>query len=589
MDTADSIITERFLPAVAQPARFTGLEHNRRCGDLAAAEVTVALGFPDDYGVGVSHLGTQILYTLLNETPGVAADRFYCPDPASEAIMRQRGVRLFGWESRAELRRFDLVGISLSYEMTATNVLTMLDLAGVPLRADQRGVGDPIVIGGGTQADAPEPLADFFDIFLIGDGEANLPAFVELFRTMRRGGASRDDILLAAAQTIPSAYVPALWQCDYGPDGRLAALRPRRDDIPPRIARAAFPLADSPDITHPLVSVTAGVFDRISIEIMRGCPNACRFCHAGFTRNPVRRRSVETIVRTALAAVANTGFREISLLSLSTGDYPELRELLARLDAELTPRGVSISVPSLRIDKQLSELPERLNSVRKGGMTIAAEVGSDRLRQAINKPISNADLLAAVEAAYRAGWRSVKVYFMAGFPGESDADLDGIVELCREMSAVRRRVDRHPGAVSASVSWLVPKPHTPLQWAPQAPMDYFWHVRERLKSAAARSPVNFKFHTIERSVLEAAVARGDRRMGQVIEAAWRSGARYDAWREHFNYGLWEAAFRNCAVDPAWFTGGREVSDLLTWDHVAACGPRSALERQWAAYQEVMKI
>jgi len=581
-------IADRLLPRIRRPAQYVGLEHNRCCGDVTAAEVTVAMAFPDAYEIGISHLGSQILYTQLNAVDGVACDRAYCPLPDAEAVMRAEGIPLFGWESRAALGDFDVVGFSVGYEMVLTNVLTMLDLAGVPLHAAERGQADPIIVAGGAGADAPEVMADFVDIFLVGDGEEPLPALVELIRRMKRDAAGRGDILLAAARTIPAAYVPSLWRPEYHADGTLASLTPTRDDLPREVRRCHVSLADSPAVTRPLVPATEGVFDRISLEVMRGCPHGCRFCHAGFTGKPVRWRSAEDVLAIAKAAVANTGYREISLLSLSTGDHPQLAEMMRLLNAHFAPRNVSVAVPSLRVDEKLANLPWQLAKVRKGSMTIAAEVGSDRLREALNKPITNADLVSGVAAAYTAGWKSVKVYFMAGFPGESDADLAGIIDLCRRMSLARKAVDGHPGAVTASVSWLVPKPHTPMQWAAQGEMEYFRHVREMLTGRARRSPITVKCHRIERSAIEAAIARGDRRLGRVIETAWRLGARFDGWNEHFNYTHWVRAFAETGLDIAFYARRpRPPAEPFPWDPIPAPRSRESLATEWQDYQAVM--
>lgn len=581
-------ITEQLLPRVRRPAQYCGLEFNRRCGDVSAAEITVALAFPDAYEVGISHLGTQLLYTIMNTTPGVACDRSYCPMPDAERVMREHAIPLFGWESRAPLIDFDIVGFSLSYEMVLTNVLTMLDLAGIPLHGADRTDAHPIILAGGTQADAPEVMADFIDIFLVGDGEGPLPELVNLVRRMKSQGAGRAEILLEAARTIPEAYVPSLWQPIHHADGTLAGMVPTRDDLPRMISRACVPLSASPAITHPLVPLSEGVFDRISIEVMRGCPNACRFCHAGYTKKPVRWRSVDEIIAVAQEAVNNTGCREISLLSLSTSDYPKLDELVRRMNENFAPQQVSIALPSLRVDKQLANLPWQLNKVRKGGLTIAAEVGSDRLRQALHKQVTNENLLAGTSAAYGAGWKSIKVYFMAGFPGETEDDLVGIIDLCRQMSWARKAIDNQKGAVTASVSWLVPKPHTPLQWSSAGGEEYFWHVRTMLRDMTRRSPVTVKCHRIERSLVEAAIARGDRRLGKVIENAWRAGARFDGWDEHFNYDLWRQAFLDAGLDMAFF-GQRErpVDEVLPWDHIASPRSRDSMIHEWQDYQAIM--
>ena len=502
-NVADAV-SRGVLPAVRRPGQYVGGETNARCPDVHAAEVTVALAFPDTYGVGISHLGSQILYQVLNDIPGVAADRTYCPQADAEAACRQHHVPLWGWESRCAVGDFDVLGFSLSYEMCATNVLTMLDLAGVPLRAEQRSEDQPLVVGGEAMADTPEPLAPFFDVFLPGDGEQTLPALVERVRQAKRAGRGREELLLDIARSVPSAYVPRFYAPRYDAAGQFAGLEPTVADLPRRIARAHIAsLADSPPVTCPLVPLAEAVHQRVTIEIARGCPNGCRFCQAGHTRRPVRIRGVEEIVAIARKALAATGYREISLLSLSAGDYPHLEQLIDRLNAEFAGQHVSISLPSLRVGKLLANLPRLTSVVRKGGLTIAAEAGSPRLREAIGKDISDEDMLAGVQAAYAAGWRHVKLYFMAGLPGETEGDIDAIYDLCRRLSDARLAVDGQRGAITASVSWLVPKPHTPMQWCPMREPEYFFAVRRRLRELSRRSPVSFKFHRIERSILEA--------------------------------------------------------------------------------------
>jgi radical SAM family uncharacterized protein len=532
--------------------------------------VTVALAFPDTYAIGVSHLGSQVLYHLLNDQPGTACDRTYCPQPDAEQIMRAQAVPLFGWESRRAVRGFDILGFSLSYELCATDVLTMLDLAGIPLHAADRTDQDPIVVAGDAMADAPEPMADFFDLMIPGDGEGPLAALVELVRRGRARGASREDLLLEAARTIPSVYAPRFYEPQYDACG-FAGMKPLRDGLPTEIRRAALDdLADSPAILRPLVPLAEAVHDRVTIEVARGCPNACRFCQAGATRLPVRWRSVDEIVRVAKAAIEATGYREVSLLSLSTGDYPHLEELIARLNAELAPLHVSISLPSLRVDQQLALLPKLTSEVRKGGLTIAAEAGSQRLRDAIRKDIRHEDIIAGVRAAYEAGWQKVKVYFMAGLPGETEADIDAIFDLCRELSQTRRAVDGHPGAIGASVSWFVPKPHTPMQWCAMRDADYLLGVRRRLADRARRTPITFRFHRVERSLLEAMLCRGDRRIGAVIEHAWRAGARLDAWDDHFDFAKWTGAMALAGIDLARDVLPAIPTDRpLPWDHVSS--------------------
>ena len=549
MRNMQKLISEELLPYLQGPGQYIGLEANARRKDVNAAEVTVAMGFPDAYTIGISHLGSQVLYGVLNDLPFVACDRTYCPLPDAEQEMRRRDIPLFGWESRCALGDFDVVGFSLSYELCATNVLTMLDLAGIPLLAADRTATDPIVVGGDALADSPESMADFFDVFIPGDGEEPLVALVELLRKLKPTGATRAETLLEIARTVPSAYVPQFYNPQYDAEGEFAGLKRLRDDVPETIPRACLKkLTDSPALSAPLVPLFEGVHERVMIEIMRGCPNACRFCQAGHLRRPVRRRSVEDILETARLAIDATGYREISLLSLSTSDYPQLDELIEKLNAAFAERHISISLPSLRADAQLRILPKLTSVVRKSGLTIAAEAGSQRLRDTIGKDITEQNMLAGVRAAWEAGFKSVKVYFMAGLPGERPEDIDAIFELSKRLSDTRREVDGQRGPITASVSWFVPKPHTPMQWDGMKTFEYFWGVRNRLKELARRSVVNFKFHRIERSLLEALLARGDRRVARTVLAAWRNGARMDAWGEYWDWDIWDRAITETHLD-----------------------------------------
>jgi radical SAM superfamily enzyme YgiQ (UPF0313 family) len=403
-------------------------------------------------------------------------------------------------------------------------------------------------------------------------------------RRMKPRGASREEVLLEASRTIPSAYVPRFYRPRS--DG---SLEPVQSGIPQEIPRACVAsLADSPVVTAPLVPLSAGVQERVIIEIMRGCPNACRFCQAGATRRPVRARSVEEILRIAREAIDATGYREISLLSLSTSDYPHLEELINRLAAEFTPHNVSISLPSLRVDTQLRELPKLTSTVRKGGLTIAAEAGSQRLRKAIRKEITDENMLAGVRAAFEAGWRRVKVYFMVGFPDEREEDIDAIFDLCRKLSDTRREVDGQRGAISASVSWFVPKPHTPMQWCAMRDAEYFLQVRRRLQELSRRSPVSFKFHRVERSVLEGVLCRGGREIGAVIEQAWHNGARMDAWDEEFDFDHWAKAFEATGIDPG-TVAQRELSvgARLPWSHIRCRQGESQLAEEYQKMREAL--
>lgn len=584
------LISERLLPGVKAPGQYIGLEINARRKNVHSADVTVALAFPDAYTIGISHLGSQVLYQMLNDMPGVACDRTYCPQIDAEQVMRREHLPLFGWESRCDIRDFDILGFSLTYELCITNVLTMLDLAGIALHAADRGEEDPIVIGGDALADTPEPIADFFDLFLVGDGEEPLRQMVDLVARLKPTGATREQIIAEAAEIISAAYVPRFHQPEMSPDGTFAGLV-HTGPAPAQVKRAhVADLSDSPAVARPLVPHFQPVHDRVVVEIMRGCPNACRFCQAGATKLPVRWRDVDEIVAVARAAIAATGYSEISLLSLSTSDYPHLDELIERLDAEFSPQHVSISLPSLRVGGRLSRLPKATSTVRKGGLTIAAEAATPRLRRAIAKNITDQDMIAAVTAAYQAGWRRVKVYFMAGLPGETDADIDGILELCKRLSDARKEVDGHPGSISASVSWFVPKPHTPMQWCAMRDAEYFFSVRRRLMGLSRRSPVNFKFHRIERSILEAVICRSDRRLGAAIEAAWRNGARMDAWNECFDNEKWQGAFQQTGIDPAAIAHHDIPTDApLPWSHIAGHRSTDFLLKEYRRMMDALNV
>ncbi len=579
-------VSAELLPRVRHPAQYLGGEVNQRVrpGDWERAAVRVALAFPDTYAIGMSHLGTQILYALANELPGVCAERVFCPQPDAEAVLRERGIPLFTWDTRQPVRSADVLGISLQYELTFTNVLNLLDLAGVPLRAAQRGDEDPLVLAGGPQADNPEPLAEFLDLVVIGDGEHALAELCAAIATLKHEGLRRRAMIPLLARRFPWLYAPNLYAADYHADGTFAGLRPLVAGLPETIARCETPdFEDAVFPTRPLIPWTQTVHDRYAIEIMRGCPNLCRFCHAGCTKRPLRLRSVERILHLAEEGYWGTGYDEIGLLSLSTSDYPHLRELAARLTERFAPRHVSISFPSLRVDRMLRDLPAVGSTVRKAGLTMAVEAADDAMRAALRKKVVDGDLLAGVRAAYAAGWRHVKLYFMAGLPGERPEDIDGIWHLAQQVSRARCDLGLGPAAVTAAVAWLVPKPHTPLQWMPQPRPEYFREVRRRLLELkrTQRAAIHFSLSRTERAQLEAVLARGDRRLGAVVYEAWRRGARLDGWDDCFRPDLWTAAFAAVGLDPAFYAHrARPLTERFPWDHIAHPLGRDYLERSY---------
>ncbi len=603
MNSLGKRISDELLPFVVQPGQYIGREINQLVapGDWERAEVRVAIAFPDSYTIGMSHLGCQILYWLVNHTPGCCAERVYCPWSDAEGLMRTKRIPLFTWDTRQPVSSADILGVSLQYEMAFTSALQILDLAGIPLRSEDRDDSHPLVIAGGPQADNPEPMAPYLDLVVLGDGEASMAAIVDAYREMKSGGVRRRDMIRLMARRFPWIYAPSLYDVQYNADQTVRSIHPTEAGIPTTIERCQTDDFDeAPFPIRPLVPYVEVVHDRIAIEIMRGCPQRCRFCHAGYTKRPLRTRSVDRILGMAEEMYWATGVDELGLLSLSTADYPDLRELADKVNNRFASRRVNISVPSLRVDKMLQNIPWMVNSVRKSGLTIAVEAANDDMRAAIRKHVTDGDLLDGVRAAYNAGWRTVKLYFMAGFPGERPEDLDGIVSLSRKVSDARRELGKGPANVNASVGWLVPKPYTPFQWAAQPRAEYFHDARRRMaellhrdggtqgrrdygtKRKGKRSgPVKIKTHNVERSILEAVFARGDRRLAEVVEHAFKNGARFDGWDECFKDDIWQRAFDATGIDPAFYAHReRPPTEVFPWSHLHGGPPDDYLARQY---------
>ncbi|MHC4121786.1 MAG: TIGR03960 family B12-binding radical SAM protein, partial [Planctomycetota bacterium] len=457
-----TILVERvereFLPFVRRPSRYIGGEINQIKKDLTRCNVTVALCFPDVYEVAMSHTGLAILYDILNSIEGVAAERVFAPWIDAEKLLRDKDIPLFSLESKAALRSFDIVGFSLTNELCYTNVLNMLDLAGLSVRSSLRAETDPLVIAGGGMANCCEPIAEFIDLFVLGEAEEAIVELVQLVRTEKDAGTSKEQILLKAAKEFEWAYVPSLYKFEHDGDS-IESFEAVEPDLPTQFKNAVVEdFENAPVPLRPIVPFAQTVHERVTVEIMRGCPGRCRFCQASFCRRPIRCRSVEKIVDIAETCYHATGFDTVSLLSLSTADYPNLEELVSRLHAYFQDKYVGLSLPSLRVDRQLKLLPLLVTSVRKSGLTIAVEAASERLRQIINKPLKNEDLFAGVEAAYRAGWQKLKLYFMVGLPGEAEDDIKQIVKLCYDLARLRKKVDNKTGQINITISWLVPKP-----------------------------------------------------------------------------------------------------------------------------------
>ncbi|MFB0551966.1 MAG: TIGR03960 family B12-binding radical SAM protein [Phycisphaerae bacterium] len=568
-------IEREFLPFVRRPGRYIGGEINQIKKDLSQCELTVALCFPDIYEVGMSNSGIAIIYDVLNSIDGVAAERVFTPWVDAEKVLHEKKIPLFSLESKMSLKSFDIVGFSLSSELCYTNVLNMLNLGGIDVRGGQRSEDDPLIIAGGSMVGCCEPMAEFIDLFLLGEGEEAVVELAGLVREKKKAGASKGEILLCAAKKFDWVYVPSLYEFEY--EGtKIKSFQPKLPDLPTQFKNAVVEdFENAPVPSRPVVPFVQAVHERVSVEIMRGCPGRCRFCQASFCRRPVRYRSVQRIVDIAKVCYHSTGYDTVSLLSLSSADYPELEELVAGLQAYFQDKHVGLSLPSLRVDGQLKLLPKLLTSVRKGGLTIAVEAASEKLRQVINKPLKDEDLFAAVEAAYRAGWQKLKLYFMVGLPGETLEDVKRIVQLSFQLAKLRKEIDDKTGQINITVSWFVPKAHTPFGWLGQKPKSYFEQARQLIldeKRKLRAKFLQFKFHDINRSVLESVIGRGDRRLCDVIEAAWREKARFDLWDECFDYTLWQKAFEKFGFDIESLAEREfDADEILPWEHLGGPG------------------
>jgi len=553
---------EALLPQVRKPGRYGGNECNVIRKQWSTAKVRVALIFPDLYEIGMSHQGLQILYQCVNREEGFLAERAYVPDTDLEEMLRSRNLPLFSLESKRPLADFDVLGISLPYELCYSNILTILDLAGLPFRSEQRGEDQALIIGGGPCAFHAEPVADFFDAILLGDGEE---AIVEILRVVREGKAAswpRGQVLERLAE-LEGVYVPRFFKPQYVGQGRLTAIVPQLESRP-KVRRRVLPaLPPSSNAIKPLVPLTQIVHDRLGLEIARGCTRGCRFCQAGMIYRPVRERDPLDIMEMAEQGIAGGGFEELALLSLSTGDYSCLGPLLGQLMDRFAGEKVAVSMPSMRVGTLTPEVMEQIRRVRKTGFTLAPEAGSERLRLAINKGITEEDLLATCKSAATLGWRQIKLYFMFGLPTETDEDIEAIVELANKASASCGR----GCTIAVSAATFVPKPHTPFQMARQLSIDEGFARIDFLKKALRQKWFKLKWHDPRQSYLEGVFSRGDRRLADVIETAWRKGARLDAWSDYFELERWRQAAAACGIDLEDYLRAREPEEVLPWQHL----------------------
>lgn len=551
------------LLKVEKPARYMGGETGTRKKEWA--DIRFVLAFPDVYEVGMSHLGLQILYGVLNDIDWVAAERVYAPWPDMEELLRRDRTPLATLESGVPLAEADILGFTLQYELSYTNILNMLELAGIPLLVQNRDERFPLVLGGGPCACNPEPLAEFFDAFLLGDGEEAVLEIAGLYREWKRQGGTRKALLERLA-AVDGVYVPSLFDVRYEADNRIAAIVPLRTGYERVRRRFVADLDAVPYPTAPVVPFLKAVHDRISMEIARGCTRGCRFCQAGYIYRPVRERAPEKVLEIIDKTLRNTGYDEISLLSLSTGDYGCIGPLLRALMARYAEQRIAVSFPSLRVGTLTQELVEEVKKVRKTGFTLAPEAGSERLRQVINKGISAEDLLTNAAEAYGAGWRLIKLYFMIGLPTETMDDVLGIAELAKQVKNTGKR-SGHGGEVNVAVSSFVPKAHTPFQWEAQISYEEILEKQQFLRQELKKRKLNFKWQDAPLSVLEGVFARGDRRLGKVLLKAHELGCRFDGWGEHFSFARWQEAFRATGIDPRFYHRRRAFDEILPWDHL----------------------
>ncbi len=578
----DNHTLDRILPTVQKPGRYTGGEYNSVVKDWDTIDVKVALAFPDVYDLGMSNLGLAILYDILNKETDVLAERVYVPWPDMEAAMRQAGLPLYSLETRHVLDDFDLIGITLPYEQLYSNVLTLLDLGGMPLLSENRDERYPLVMAGGNAVFNPEPMADFIDFFAVGEGEQVILEIAEAFREIR--DADRETQLRRMAK-VPGIYVPRFYAPSYFDDGTLAKIEPLVEEAELHIVKRITPVMPPP-VTKFIVPFVDVVFNRASIEIQRGCTRGCRFCQAGMVFRPVRERSMEEIIETIDAIVRETGYEEISLLSLSSTDYTKIGPLVKTLSEKYRDRSLSLSLPSSRVESVTVDLVDMLAQGRKTGFTFAPEAATDRMRDVINKSIPTEELLEVAETVYGRGWRLIKLYFMIGQPTETEEDVRTIARLAKQVLEVGRRHHARKAQVRIGVSTFVPKPHTPFQWAALDDLDTIRRKQAILKEEFHRARgIIYNWNEPAESLLEASLGRGDRRVGQAILLAWQKGCKFDAWHEHFRPDLWRQAFDEAGLDQSWYANRPRLADeVFPWDHINAGVEKRWLLMDWYAAQ-----
>ena len=582
-------LNDEILLNIEKPARYIGNEVNSVMKDKDQVDIRFAMCFPDVYEIGSSHLGIQILYDMFNRREDVWCERVYSPWTDLDKVMREKDIPLFALESQEPVRDFDFLGITIQFEMCYTNILQVLELSHIPLHASDRTLEDPFVIGGGPCTYNPEPLAEFFDIFYIGEGETVYDELFDAYKEWKKNGGSRQQFLERAAQ-IEGLYVPMFYDAEYNEDGTLHSFTPNNPNAPARVKKqVVMDVTDAPYPMNPVVPFIKATQDRVVLEIQRGCIRGCRFCQAGMIYRPTRERNVERLKEYARQMLQSTGHEEISLSSLSSSDYSELKELVTFLIDEFKEKGINISLPSLRIDAFSLDVMSKVQDIRKSSLTFAPEAGSQRMRNVINKGLTEEDILDGAGQAFEGGWTKVKLYFMLGLPTETEEDMK---EIARLSDRVARRYyeipkdNRHGKCqITASSSFFVPKPFTPFQWASMCTAEEYsrraFLVRDEFQAQLNRKSLKYNWHDADGTVLEGVMARGDRRVGKVIEEAYRLGCLFDSWTESFRNDLWMQAFENTGVDIAFYNlRKREKDELFPWDFIDIGVSRSFLYREW---------
>ena len=587
-------LNDEVLLKIESPARYIGGEVNSVMKNKNEVDIRFAMCFPDVYEIGMSHLGIQILYDMLNQRDDIWCERVYSPWPDLDQIMRQQQIPLFALESQEPVKNFDFLGITIQYEMCYTNILQILDLCGIPLKGELRTEEDPIVIGGGPCASNPEPLADFFDLFYMGEGETVYFQLMDLYKENQAAGGTRKEFLRKASQ-IPGIYVPSLYQVTYKEDGTIDSFEPIEKEVPSVVQKQVVM-----DITNtyypkaPVVPFIKATQDRVVLEIQRGCIRGCRFCQAGMLYRPTRERDVEFLKKKAVEMLEATGHEEISLSSLSSSDYSQLPELINFLMEECGERGVNISLPSLRIDAFSLDVMKKVQDIKKSSLTFAPEAGSQRLRDVINKGLTEEVILEGAGKAFEGGWSKVKLYFMLGLPTETEEDIKGIAHLCEKIAKRYYEIPKEQRngkcQITASTSFFVPKPFTPFQWAPMCREEEFLDrariVREENHAQLNQKSIRYNWHEADVTILEGILARGDRRISDVIVKAYEKGALFDSWSESFHPDYWKEAFEECGIDTDFYTERkREEDEIFPWDFIDAGVSKQFLLREWKRAQE----